>query len=212
MQAIDHQSQRSRTAVITGAGSAEGIGFASARSLGLRGATIIITSTTARIHDRLEELRAQGITALGVCGDLTDPAEAQRLLEIALAHTGRVDILVNNAGMSSISNSVNAAKLSDLSDTDWQAAIASNLTGRLHHRPLNTPLPQPDRHLQQRRGSGGIAPDLLHPPAPAYSGAAPAYTPPARPYQDPAPPPAAPPARPRRPLPFPVSLHTTRTQ
>jgi 3-oxoacyl-[acyl-carrier protein] reductase len=128
MQAIDHQSQRSRTAVITGAGSAEGIGFASARSLGLRGATIIITSTTARIHDRLEELRAQGITALGVCGDLTDPAEARRLIEIALAHTGRVDILVNNAGMSSISNSVNAAKLSDLSDTDWQAAIASNLT------------------------------------------------------------------------------------
>jgi 3-oxoacyl-[acyl-carrier protein] reductase len=117
MQAIDHQSQRSRTAVITGAGSAEGIGFASARSLGLRGATIVITSTTARIHDRLEELRAQGITAR-VCGDLTDPAEARRLIETALAHTGLVDILVNNADMSSISNSLNAAKLSDLSDTD----------------------------------------------------------------------------------------------
>jgi hypothetical protein len=38
------------------------------------------------------------------------------------------------------------------------------ITGRLHHHPLNTPLPQPDRHLQQRRGGGGIAPDLLHPP------------------------------------------------
>ena len=38
------------------------------------------------------------------------------------------------------------------------------ITRRFHHHTLNTPLPQPDRHLQQRRGSGGIAPDLLHPP------------------------------------------------
>jgi 3-oxoacyl-[acyl-carrier protein] reductase len=94
----------------------------------MRGATIIVTSTTARIDNRVEELRAAGITALGVCCDLTDPGEAHRLIQFALTQTGRVDVLVNNAGMSAISNSVNAAKLADLTDTDWQAAIACNLT------------------------------------------------------------------------------------
>src|SRR6266850_538904 len=43
---------RGQTAVITGAGSAEGIGFAIARRLHAAGVRVVITSTTERIHLR----------------------------------------------------------------------------------------------------------------------------------------------------------------
>jgi 3-oxoacyl-[acyl-carrier protein] reductase len=49
-----------QTAVITGAGSAEGIGFAVARRLHAAGVRVVITSTTDRIHMRARELDAGG--------------------------------------------------------------------------------------------------------------------------------------------------------
>ena len=42
-----------RRALVTGAGSADGIGFACARILAQQGARVAITSTTKRIFDRL---------------------------------------------------------------------------------------------------------------------------------------------------------------
>src|SRR5918995_5474639 len=45
-----------RHALVTGCGSAHGIGFASARMLARLGARISITSTTERIHERESEL------------------------------------------------------------------------------------------------------------------------------------------------------------
>ena len=62
-----------RAALVTGAGSPTGIGFATAQLLSEMGAAVIITSTTDRIHDRVSELRANGAEALGMVGDLTDP-------------------------------------------------------------------------------------------------------------------------------------------
>ena len=47
-----------RAALVTGAGSAEGIGFATARALAAAGARVALTSTTRRIFERLETLGA----------------------------------------------------------------------------------------------------------------------------------------------------------
>src|SRR5882724_2337623 len=49
-----------QTAVVTGAGSAKGIGFAIARRLHSAGVRVVITSTTDRIHSRARELNAGG--------------------------------------------------------------------------------------------------------------------------------------------------------
>src|SRR5262249_21213795 len=53
-----------RAAVVTGAGSPEGIGFATARMLAELGAAVMITATTARIEDRVGELCTAGLTRL----------------------------------------------------------------------------------------------------------------------------------------------------
>jgi 3-oxoacyl-[acyl-carrier protein] reductase len=83
-----------RHAVVSGCGSAEGIGFATARLLAGCGAHVSITSTTERIHDRARELDAFGFVA-----DLTDPEQARAFVAAARDAHGAVDILVNNAGM-----------------------------------------------------------------------------------------------------------------
>src|SRR5260370_41858418 len=87
------------TAVITGAGSAEGIGFAIARRLHAAGARVVITSPTDRVHTRARELDAGGDGVLSFIADLTVETDVQRFVDSVLSRTGRIDILVNNAGM-----------------------------------------------------------------------------------------------------------------
>jgi NAD(P)-dependent dehydrogenase (short-subunit alcohol dehydrogenase family) len=88
-----------QTAVITGAGSAQGIGFAVARRLHAAGVRLVITSTTDRIHARARELAASGDEVLSFVADLTVETEVQRLVDSVLSRAGRIHILVNNAGM-----------------------------------------------------------------------------------------------------------------
>jgi 3-oxoacyl-[acyl-carrier protein] reductase len=84
-----------RHALVSGAGSADGIGFATARLLGRLGARVSITSTTKRIHERAAELDG----AFAYVADLTEPAQAAALVAAAREMHGPVEVLVNNAGM-----------------------------------------------------------------------------------------------------------------
>jgi 3-oxoacyl-[acyl-carrier protein] reductase len=88
-----------RVALVTGAGSPTGIGFATARVLGREGASLAIGSTTDRIHDRARELRDLGYNVDGYPADLTDRPAVDWLVKAVRARFGRIDILVNNAGM-----------------------------------------------------------------------------------------------------------------
>ena len=89
-----------RTALVTGCGSAEGIGFAAARMLARLGSRVAITSTTReRIEARAEELRAAGAEVSAHVADLTDRDQAFAFVAAAREAHGPVDVLVNNAGM-----------------------------------------------------------------------------------------------------------------
>jgi citronellol/citronellal dehydrogenase len=85
-------------AFITGAGSATGIGFATARILGREGASVAIVSTTERIHARADELGDEGVRAVGVVADLTRREQVRAAVQEVRARLGRIDVLVNNAG------------------------------------------------------------------------------------------------------------------
>src|SRR3984885_2391088 len=118
-----------RVALITGAGSPDGIGIATARLLAELGAAVMISATTARIQDRVSELRTAGFDAAGIVADLTDAEAASRLVSAALDRWGRLDIVVNNAGM--ISAAVSQFESGTVESMDlmtWQAALARNLT------------------------------------------------------------------------------------
>jgi 3-oxoacyl-[acyl-carrier protein] reductase len=118
-----------RVAVVTGAGSPDGIGFATARTLAELGASVMITATTDRIQDRASDLCGTGFDAAGFTADLTDAAAAPGLVSAALGRWGRLDILVNNAGMISAAVPVfESGTVESMDLPTWQAALARNLT------------------------------------------------------------------------------------
>ena len=117
-----------QTALVTGAGSPEGIGFATARLLGRLGAAVAVASTTDRIDDRAAQLRTEGIDAVGLVADLTDQAQVASLVAGIQAWRPAVDIVVNNAGMVSLISGWDAEKpLEELTLAEWDEALARNL-------------------------------------------------------------------------------------
>src|SRR5215468_2984086 len=118
-----------RVALVTGAGSPDGIGFASAGLLAELGAAVMVGGTTDRIEARAGELRAAGFDAAGFIGDLTGEDAASGLVTAALERWGRLDIVVNNAGMISVASPVYESGTAEAMDlATWQAALARNLT------------------------------------------------------------------------------------
>src|SRR6267378_7937136 len=118
---------RGQTAMITGAGSTEGIGFAIARRLYASGVRVVITSTTERIHARARELDAGGEGVLSFIADLTVETEVQRLVDSVLSRAGRVHILVNNAGMAQTGQPADSKPLIEASFAEWKNQIAITL-------------------------------------------------------------------------------------
>lgn len=112
-----------RVALVTGAGSPEGIGYATARRLVTLGARVAIVSTTRRIHERAAELAATGFVA-----DLTDESEVGALHDAIVDQLGEVEILVNNAGLASKASPEVLRPISQLSLAEWRAEVDRNLT------------------------------------------------------------------------------------
>lgn len=117
-----------QVALVTGAGSLTGIGYASARALASDGARVILVSTTDRIHARAEELEKGGCQATGYVADLTDPAAVLKLIQTIDAFQGRLDICVNNAGMIVVGEESFMGVLKETSLEEWHKTIDRNLT------------------------------------------------------------------------------------
>jgi 3-oxoacyl-[acyl-carrier protein] reductase len=118
-----------RVALVTGAGSPTGIGFATASLLGHDGSAVAIASTTERIHDRVRELEAEGIAAAGFVGDLRTSAEAARIVNGVIERFGSVDAVVNNAGMVAVGDGGEPdMPFVQVDDGTWDRALAMNLT------------------------------------------------------------------------------------
>ncbi|MFL5953910.1 MAG: SDR family oxidoreductase [Gaiellaceae bacterium] len=81
-----------RTAIVCGASS--GLGLASAEALADEGANVAMF---ARRREELER-EADRIGALAVRGDVTSPADLERLVERTLQAFGRIDVVVWNSG------------------------------------------------------------------------------------------------------------------
>jgi NAD(P)-dependent dehydrogenase (short-subunit alcohol dehydrogenase family) len=108
--------EHERVAVVTGAGS--GIGRAVARALLGAGYRVALAGR------REEALRETAADALVVPTDVADPAAVAALFTRVREELGRVDVLFNNAGSFGT-----PAPFEDVAVEDWQAIVATNLTG-----------------------------------------------------------------------------------
>ena len=155
-----------RVALVTGCGSAGGIGFAVARALAGAGARLAITSTTDRIKERVAEL---GGLHAGFVADLTDPEAALGLVKAVVAAFGSVDIVVNNAGMVQTGIDFETSRIEDMGDDVWARHLALNATTAFYVTRAVLP-------YMQRRGYGRIVnvasvtgPMVTNPRAAGYS-------------------------------------------
>ena len=121
-------NMKGQVALVSGAGSEQGIGMAIARRLGLAGARVLATASSARIEQRAAELRQEGIEARAWVADLTDEQQVAELASWAEAQWGRVDILVNNAGMAMQGSPEPFAELAQMDLVTWQLSLTRNLT------------------------------------------------------------------------------------
>jgi 3-oxoacyl-[acyl-carrier protein] reductase len=117
-----------QVALVSGAGSEHGIGLAIAKRLGDLGAKLIITGSSARIHDRVAQLSAGGYEVEGRAADLTQPVQVAELVSWAESLWGRIDVLVNNAGMAIQGEAEVFSDVANMSVEVWNTSIARNLT------------------------------------------------------------------------------------
>ena len=116
-----------QTAIVTGAGSAEGIGFAIAKQLFESGAFVALGATSPRIERRAKELSPSGERVFPFVVDLTSEAKVQEVVKQIRKRTDRIDVLVNNAGMAQNGKQPGSGRVQSLRYDDWQQQIAMTL-------------------------------------------------------------------------------------
>jgi 3-oxoacyl-[acyl-carrier protein] reductase len=109
-----------QVAIVTGA--AQGIGQGIALVLAAAGARIVI-GDIQDASNTVDQIQAEG-EAVCMLMDTSVPADARRLVQLAVDLHGKVDILVNNAAIDAPDGNA-----WDLPDDEWQRTIDVNLTG-----------------------------------------------------------------------------------
>jgi NAD(P)-dependent dehydrogenase (short-subunit alcohol dehydrogenase family) len=113
-----------KTAIVTGAGSRDGIGRAIALGLAAEGANVAIGDLdgegAARTAAEVERL---GRRALAIQVDMADATQVERLIDSAVAAFGGIDILVNNAGFCAF------VPFLEISEELWDRTMAVNVKG-----------------------------------------------------------------------------------
>jgi NAD(P)-dependent dehydrogenase (short-subunit alcohol dehydrogenase family) len=109
-----------RVALVTGASSGLGAGFAAA--LAKAGASVLLAARREdRLQGEVDAIAADGGNAAAITLDVTDAAAVGEAFDAAEAAFGPVDVLVNNAGIAHMGTVV------DMPVEDWDAVIEVNL-------------------------------------------------------------------------------------
>jgi NAD(P)-dependent dehydrogenase (short-subunit alcohol dehydrogenase family) len=112
-------------AVVTG--GASGIGLATARVLGSRGARVVLADVEATaLEASVAALKAEGIDAAGVQCDVRSLEQVQAMADEAFRLLGAVHVVFNNAGVAV------GGPIVDMTHEDWRWVIDVDLWGPIH--------------------------------------------------------------------------------
>ncbi len=112
-------------------GAASGIGLAAAEIFARCGAAVALNHLPddPRGPAEIARLKAQGRRVIAAPGDVSRPAEAERMVASAVDGLGRLDFLVNNAGTPATPTPIPFADLDALTEEFWARILTTNLIG-----------------------------------------------------------------------------------
>ncbi|MDX7270081.1 SDR family oxidoreductase [Klebsiella pneumoniae] len=116
-------SKLAASPIITGAASARGLGFATAKLFAENGAKVVIIDLNGEASKTAAAALGEG--HLGLAANVADEVQVQAAIEQILAKYGRVDVLVNNAGITQ------PLKLMDIKRANYDAVLDVSLRGTL---------------------------------------------------------------------------------
>jgi 3-oxoacyl-[acyl-carrier protein] reductase len=114
---------RLKDKVVLVTAASRGLGAASARRFAEEGARVAITARNGEKLTALAQAMAQdtGAEVLPIVGDVTQPADVERMVQSTIDRWGRLDVLITNAGGPA------AGKFVDLKIEQWDAAVQVSL-------------------------------------------------------------------------------------
>ena len=104
-------------------GSSRGIGLAIAHKFASLGANVVLNSRGEISEELLDEFKSYGVKVLAISGDVSDFADAKRMVDQAIEELGSVDVLVNNAGITQ------DTLMLKMTEEDFEKVLKVNLTG-----------------------------------------------------------------------------------
>ncbi|MBF8970854.1 3-oxoacyl-[acyl-carrier-protein] reductase [Streptococcus sp. NLN76] len=104
-------------------GSTRGIGLAIAHTFASLGANVILNGRSAISEELLNPFSDYGVKVVAISGDVSDAADAERMVAEATEALGSVDILINNAGIT------NDTLILKMTEEDFESVLKVNLTG-----------------------------------------------------------------------------------
>lgn len=114
---------KNKVAVITGAASVRGLGFATAKLYAEQGAKVVIIDLNAEASRAAAA--SLGDEHLGLAANVSNELQVNAAIEQVLGKYGRIDILVNNAGITQ------PIKLMDIKRENYDAVLDVSLRGTL---------------------------------------------------------------------------------
>lgn len=124
---------KGRVALVTGAGSRMGLGYAMASALAEAGASVAVLDINGMQAEvsAAEIAAATGAKVLPVVADVADPEACARAVELTVAGLGGLHVLVNNAGANprALGYDVDHHKLWELPPSAWARVMEINLNG-----------------------------------------------------------------------------------
>jgi 3-oxoacyl-[acyl-carrier protein] reductase len=112
-----------KAAVVTGGG--RGVGRAISLAYAKEGADVIVNYATKDqpAQEVVEMIQKMGRKAVAVKGNVAIKADAERIIQSAVEHFGKIDILVNNAG------ATKTAMLYKMTEEQWDEVVDIHLKG-----------------------------------------------------------------------------------
>ena len=104
-------------------GSSRGIGLAIAHKFASLGANVVLNSRSEISEELLAEFKPYGVKVLAISGDVSDFADAKRMVDQAIEELGSIDVLVNNAGITQ------DTLMLKMTEEDFEKVLKVNLTG-----------------------------------------------------------------------------------